>query len=81
MYLDNEKIGEGRVEKTVPVAFSIDETLDVGRESGSPVSPEYDSRDNAFTGEVNWISIDARGVDYDREVPAGDRFQAAMAWE
>jgi arylsulfatase len=81
LYLDNEKIGEGRVEKTAPIAFSIDETLDIGRESGSPVSPDYGSRDNAFNGEVSWISIDARGVDYDREVPADERFLAAMAWE
>jgi len=81
LYLDDEKIGEGRIEKTVPIAFSIDESLDIGRESGSPVSPDYDSRDNAFTGSVRWISIDARGTDYDRDVPPGERFLAAMAWE
>ena len=33
-------IGAGRVEKTVPMAFSADETCDVGKEAGSPVSPE-----------------------------------------
>ena len=38
LYLDGEKVGEGRVEGTVPMAFSADETLDLGSDSGTPVS-------------------------------------------
>jgi arylsulfatase len=78
LLLDGEKIGEGRVERTVPIGFSTDETFDIGRESGSPVSPEYSPRDNHFSGEVNWVEIDIRGDDFDREVSAAQRYQAAM---
>ncbi len=30
LYLDGVKVGEGRVDATVPVIFSADETIDVG---------------------------------------------------
>ena len=46
LFVDGEKIGEGRVETTVPMMFSGDETLEVGPGTGSPVSPDYDPRDN-----------------------------------
>ena len=38
LYLDGKKDGEGRVKQTVPMLFSADETCDVGKETGSPVS-------------------------------------------
>ena len=44
LYYDGQKVGEGRVEQTVPMMFSADETTDVGRESGTPVTPDYDRR-------------------------------------
>jgi hypothetical protein len=55
--------------------------MDVGRDTGAPVSPDYEARDNAFNGEVLWVNIDVRGHDYDRDVPAEDRYRAAMVWE
>ena len=58
LYLDGEKIGEGRVEHTEPIYFSADETCDLGYEAGSPVSEDYGPRGNQFTGEVNWVEID-----------------------
>src|SRR4029078_9286850 len=39
LLVDADKVGEGRVERTVPVAFSIDETCDVGVDDGLPVCP------------------------------------------
>jgi len=38
LYVDGKKVGEGRVETTVPMLFSADETCDVGRGTGSAVS-------------------------------------------
>ena len=49
LYVDGKKDGEGRVEQTVPMLFSADETCDVGKETGSPVSPDYGPTDNEFT--------------------------------
>jgi hypothetical protein len=79
LYVDGEKVGEGRVEITVPMMFSADETLDVGRGTGSPVSPDYDPRDNEFGGEVNWVQIDLEGDDHDHLISPEDRFKLAMA--
>jgi hypothetical protein len=81
IFIDGEKVGEGRIDRTVPVAFSIDETLNVGRDSGAPVSPDYRSRHNAFNGDVLWVYIDVRGNDFDRDVPAAERFKAVMVWQ
>ena len=37
LYVDGNKVGEGRVDQTEPIVFSADETFDVGNEFGSPV--------------------------------------------
>jgi len=65
LYVDGKKVGEGRVETTVPMLFSADETCDVGRGTGSAVSPDYDPRNNEFSGEVNWVQIDLEKDDHD----------------
>jgi arylsulfatase len=41
LFVDGKKDGEGRVDMTVPMLFSADETCDVGKETGSTVSPDY----------------------------------------
>jgi arylsulfatase len=79
LYLDGEKVGEGRVEMTVPMLFSADETCDVGKGTGSPVSPDYDPSHNAFSGEVNWVRIDLATDDHDHMISPEDRFKVAMA--
>ncbi|MBZ5537817.1 MAG: arylsulfatase [Acidobacteriia bacterium] len=81
LFIDGQKIGEGRVEMTEPFGFSIDETCDVGMEAGSPVSPDYGPRGNAFNGEVNWVEIDVdkEALDQDHLLTGGERFRVAMA--
>ena len=44
LYVDGEQVGEGRVEATVPMVFSGDETTDLGRDTGTPVSDDYGPR-------------------------------------
>src|SRR6201986_1291124 len=50
LYLDGKKVGEGRVDITVPMVFSADETCDVGKGTGSAVWPAYPPRDNEVPG-------------------------------
>jgi hypothetical protein len=38
--------------------FSADETTDVGTDGATPVSDDYGSKDNEFTGQVEWVQID-----------------------
>ena len=35
LFIDGEKVGEGRVDATVPMIYSGDETCDVGRDTGN----------------------------------------------
>jgi arylsulfatase A-like enzyme len=81
LFLDSAQIGEGRVGRTVPIGFSIDETCDVGRDTGAPVSPDYRAYRNGFNGEVNWVHLDVRDDDYGGDVSPEAYFKAVMAWE
>src|SRR4029078_12874033 len=57
LYLHGAKAGEGRVEGTVPMIFSADETCDVGSDTASPVSDDYTSAGSRFTGDVEWGEV------------------------
>jgi arylsulfatase len=79
LYLDGNKVGEGRIEQTEPFVFSADETLDIGFESGSSVTSDYSS--NRFNGEVNWVQIDVGedANDLDHFLNHQERLKIAMA--
>jgi arylsulfatase len=79
LYLDGDTVGEGRVEATQPLVFALDETTDVGRDTGSAVTPEYDASDNSFTGRINWIQLDVGKDDHDHLVPPAHRYRIATA--
>ena len=55
--VDGEKVGEARVPRTMPFAFSADEGVDVGTDNETPVSEEYGARGNAFTGRIREVTI------------------------
>ena len=79
LYLDGNKVGEGRIEQTEPFVFSADETLDIGFESGSSVTSDYSS--NRFNGEVNWVQIDVGedANDLDHFLNHQERLKIALA--
>jgi arylsulfatase len=56
LFVNDKQVGQGRVEKTVPGRFSADETFDIGLDSGSPVSNEYESP-NRYTGTIKKVEI------------------------
>ena len=57
-------VAEGRVERTVPFVFSADETMDIGRDTASPVTDDYPSGPaNEFSGELAWVQIDLEDDD------------------
>lgn len=39
--VDDKLIAQGRIERTTPFRMSIDETLDIGEDTGTPVSEDY----------------------------------------
>lgn len=68
LYVDGQKVGEGRVDATAAMVFSADDGLDVGRDTGAPVSPDYGPRGNAFNGVVRGVQLaiadDAAAADH-----------------
>ena len=58
LYVGNKKVGEARIDKTVPFTFSFDETLDIGRDPATPVTDDYPMRDNAFNGKIYSVKIE-----------------------
>ena len=80
LFIDGKPAGTGRVEMTEPMIFSADETLDIGDEYGSPVTPDY-PKEKKFSGEVNWVEIDigADAIDLDHLISPEERLKVAMA--
>ena len=60
LYVDGTKVGEGRVDATVPMIYSADETCDLGSDTGTPVSDDYTSETSHFTGTINWVQTRRR---------------------
>jgi arylsulfatase A-like enzyme len=81
LHVDGEKVGEGRVEATVPMIFSGDETCDTGSDTASPVADDYTAEGSRFTGTVNWvqIDIDEAAEDVDHLISPEERLHIAMA--
>jgi hypothetical protein len=81
LYVDGNAVGGGRVEATLPMVFSADETCDLGSDTASPVTPDYTPETSRFTGEIEWvqIDIDAASEDVDHLIAPEERMQLAMA--
>ena len=60
LFVDGKKVGDGRINATVPMIYSADETCDVGCDTGTPVSDDYTSATSQFTGTVNWVELACR---------------------
>jgi arylsulfatase len=79
LYIDGKKCGQGRVEMTMPMLFSGDETCDVGVGTGTAVSADYPERGNEFTGKVKWVQLDIGKEDESHLVTVDDLYRVAMA--
>ena len=81
LFVDGAEVGEGRVEMTVPMVFSADETTDVGSDSATPVTDDHGPKETEFTGRVDWvqIDIDEAAEDLDHLITPEERLRIAMA--
>ena len=55
--MDGDEVAQGKVEATLSNIFSADDGLDVGEDSGAPVSPDYGPVGNHFNGEVKGVQL------------------------
>ena len=81
LFVDGSKVGEGRVDATVPMAFSADETADVGNDTGTPVTDDLEEGRAQFAGRVRWVQldIDEDAEDVDHMISPDERYRIAMA--
>jgi arylsulfatase A-like enzyme len=81
LYVDGKKVGEGKVGGTAAMIFSADDGCDVGVDTGSPVSPDYGSRGNEFSGRIKGVqlAIAEDAVSLDHLVSPEEAIHIAMA--
>jgi arylsulfatase len=81
LYVDGKKVGEGRVDATLAMVFSADDGLDLGEDTGAPVSPEYGTHGNRFNGKVHGVqlAIAEAAEDSDHLIKPEDAVRMAMA--
>lgn len=57
LYANDKEIGKGRVEKSIPNRVTLDETFDIGFDTGTPVMEGYDMPFD-FTGGLKSVTIE-----------------------
>jgi arylsulfatase A-like enzyme len=78
LYLDGNQIATGRVEHTEPIGYGSVYT-DVGRDALSPVTDDYPATDNAFTGAIKSIELEAGDDTHDHHIDPEHFIHYAMA--
>lgn len=79
LYIDGKKCGEGRIDATASSTFSLDETLDVGVETGTAVASDVDPAKSKFSAKIKWVQLDVGEDDHDHLISPEERFRVAMS--
>jgi arylsulfatase A-like enzyme len=85
LFVDGKQVAEGRIPQTVPIRFSLDETFDVGEDTGTPVVEDYVGKmPFPFTGtlkkfvvilEPEKLTVEERKRLFEEEAKAGMAIQ------
>ena len=80
LFLDGTQVGTVRVDATVPMIFSLDETTDIGRDTATSVTDDLSVNETLFNGQIRWIQIDVGedAEDADNYITPEERF--ASPW-
>ncbi len=79
LYIDGKAVGNGRLEQTIAMVFSGDETSDVGVKRGSPMKPGMTAANSAFTGVVEIVAIETSGENNDHLLDREEVMNMIMA--
>ena len=61
IFVNGQKVAEGRIKRTQCCIFSADEGADVGIDDGTPVSEDYKAgEESKFTGKINKVTVDLK---------------------
>jgi arylsulfatase A-like enzyme/uncharacterized membrane protein len=73
LYFGDEQVGEGRIPRTVPLAFTTYAGMDIGRDNGLVVDLDYeDKAPYAFTGTVKNVVFDLVPMAHEDETALHD---------
>ena len=80
LFVDGAKVGEGRIDATVPMVFSADETTDLGDDTGTPVTDDFGAT-GGLQRPRRWVEldIDEAAEDLDHLITPEERMRIAMA--
>ena len=57
--VDGTAVGKEHIDRTVPYIYSVDETLDIGEDNGTPIVEDYaDRMPFRFDGRIDQVAID-----------------------
>ena len=59
LLVNDTEVGQARIDATVPLGFSADEGIDVGRDTGTPAADTYDGT-FPFNGTIEAVTIELR---------------------
>lgn len=62
LQVDGATVASGRIERSLPFRLSLDETLDCGEDTGTPVSEEY-RVPFKFSGELKQVTINLKPME------------------
>src|SRR5208283_3964978 len=58
LFVDGKQVAEGRIPRTIPVRIALDETFDIGEDTGTPVVEDYaEKMPFAFTGTLKKLVV------------------------
>jgi arylsulfatase A-like enzyme len=58
LFVDGNQVAHGQIARTVPIRFSLDETFDVGEDTGTPVVEDYvDKMPYRFSGTLKKFAV------------------------
>ena len=77
--IDGTAVGSGRIEETLPMVFSCDETSDVGVKRGSPMTPDMPSGKSAFNGTIVVVAIETSSENLDHLLDKEEVLNMIMA--
>ena len=78
LYIDGTPVGKGRVDATEALTFSLDETTDIGSETGTTVGDDYTAAQSVFTGTIEWVRLEAGLDSHDHLINPDDLERIAM---
>jgi len=59
--VDGKQVAQTKIDRTIPFIYSVDETLDIGKDTGTPILEDYSDRmPFSFNGRIEEVVLDLK---------------------